>query len=78
MSCAGAAGAVGSIVGQIAKIKGARAVGIAGSDDKVAHIVNDFGFDAGYNYKTVDNHFTKLKELCPSGIDCYFDQSLGE
>ncbi len=69
----GAAGAVGSMVGQIAKIKGARAIGIAGSDDKVAHIVNDFGFDAAYNYKTVDNHFTKLKELCPDGINCYFD-----
>lgn len=69
----GAAGAVGSLVGQIAKIKGARVIGIAGSDDKVAHIVNDFRFDAAYNYKTVDNHVTKLKELCPDGINCYFD-----
>jgi NADPH-dependent curcumin reductase CurA len=69
----GAAGAVGSYVGQIAKIKGARVVGIAGTDDKVAHIVNEFGFDAAYNYKTVDNHFSKLKELCPNGVDCYFD-----
>ncbi len=69
----GAAGAVGSYVGQIGKIKGARVVGIAGTDDKVAHIVNRFGFDAAYNYKTVENHFDKLKELCPNGIDCYFD-----
>lgn len=69
----GAAGAVGSFVGQIAKIKGCRVIGIAGGDNKVAHIVNDFGFDAAYNYKTVENHYAKLKELCPNGIDCYFD-----
>ena len=69
----GAAGAVGSYVGQIAKIKGCKVVGIAGSDEKIAHIKAKFGFDEAYNYKTVDNHYAKLKELCPNGIDCYFD-----
>ena len=69
----GAAGAVGSLVGQIAKIKGCRAVGVAGTDDKVAWIVNELGFDAAFNYKTAENYVAKLKELCPSGIDCYFD-----
>ena len=69
----GAAGAVGSLVGQIAKINGCRAVGIAGADDKIRHIVNDLGFDAGFNYKTVSDYTEKLKELCPKGIDCYFD-----
>lgn len=69
----GAAGAVGSYAGQIGKIKGARVVGIAGTDDKVAHVVNKFGFDAAYNYKTVDNHFAQIKELCPNGVDSYFD-----
>jgi len=69
----GAAGAVGSLVGQIAKIKGCRAVGVAGTDDKVAWIVNELGFDAAFNYKSTENYVAKLKELCPSGIDCYFD-----
>ena len=69
----GAAGAVGSLVGQIAKIKGCRAVGVAGTDDKVAWIVNELGFDAAFNYKTTENYVAKLKELCPGGIDCYFD-----
>ena len=69
----GAAGAVGSLVGQIAKIKGCRVVGIAGGDDKIKYIVNDLGFDAGFNYKTTSDYAAKLKELCPQGIDCYFD-----
>ncbi|HTR48480.1 MAG TPA: NADP-dependent oxidoreductase [Verrucomicrobiae bacterium] len=69
----GAAGAVGSLVGQIAKIKGCRAVGVAGTDEKVAWIVNDLGFDAAFNYKSTQNYVAKLKELCPGGIDCYFD-----
>jgi NADPH-dependent curcumin reductase CurA len=69
----GAAGAVGSVVGQIAKIKGCRVVGIAGTDAKVEHIVNRFGFDAAFNYHTVSDHSAKLKQLCPNGIDCYFD-----
>jgi NADPH-dependent curcumin reductase CurA len=69
----GAAGAVGSLVGQIAKIHGCRAIGIAGADDKIHYIVNELGFDAGFNYKTEAGHTAKLKELCPNGIDCYFD-----
>ncbi len=68
----GAAGAVGSVVGQIAKIKGCHVVGIAGSDDKL-QAMKDLGFDAGFNYKTDTNYFAKLKELCPKGIDIYFD-----
>lgn len=69
----GAAGAVGSLVGQIALIKGCRAVGIAGADDKVAYLTDELGFDAAFNYKTVTDYFQKLKELCPKGIDSYFD-----
>ena len=69
----GAAGAVGSLVGQIAKITGCRAVGVAGTDDKVAWITRELGFDAAFNYKSTENYVAKLKELCPSGIDCYFD-----
>ncbi|MGA3204349.1 MAG: NADP-dependent oxidoreductase [Bryobacteraceae bacterium] len=69
----GAAGAVGSIVGQIAKIKGCRTVGIAGGDDKVDWILKDCGYDAAFNYKTTENYGAKLKELCPNGIDVYFD-----
>ena len=69
----GAAGAVGSLVGQIAKIKGCRAVGIAGTDDKVAWMTKELGFDAAFNYKTTSDYMAKLKEVCPKGIDCYFD-----
>jgi NADPH-dependent curcumin reductase CurA len=69
----GAAGAVGSLVGQIALIKGCRTVGIAGADDKVAYLTDELGFDAAFNYKTVTDYFRKLKELCPKGIDAYFD-----
>ena len=69
----GAAGAVGSYVGQIAKIKGFRTVGIAGSDDKVKHLVDDLGYDVAYNYKAVESHYKALRELCPKGIDAYFD-----
>jgi NADPH-dependent curcumin reductase CurA len=69
----GAAGAVGSLVGQIAKIKGCQVVGIAGTDPKVEWLTQDLGFDGAFNYKTTDNYVAKLKELCPSGIDCYFD-----
>ena len=69
----GASGAVGEIVGQIAKIKRCRVVGIAGSDEKIDHIVNDLGFDAGFNYKTTSDYTAKLRELCPRGVDIYFD-----
>ena len=68
----GAAGAVGTAVGQIAKIKGCRVVGIAGSDEKIDFITNELGFDAGINYKTAEI-YPALKETCPQGIDVYFD-----
>ena len=67
-----ASGAVGQVVGQIARIMGCRVVGTAGSDDKVDFIVNELGFDAGINYKTEDVD-AALAAACPSGIDVYFD-----
>jgi NADPH-dependent curcumin reductase CurA len=71
-----AAGAVGSIVGQIAKLKGCRVVGIAGSDEKCRHVVKDFGFDACINYKREDLA-TALKRECPNGIDVDFENAGG-
>ena len=69
----GAAGAVGSVVGQIAKIKGCRVVGSAGSDEKVGYVVDELGFDAAFNYKEVDDYNDELQRLLPDGIDVYFD-----
>jgi len=69
----GAAGAVGSSVGQIAKIKGCRAIGIAGGDDKVNYITSTLGFDGAFNYKTENNYVKRLAELCQDGVDVYFD-----
>jgi NADPH-dependent curcumin reductase CurA len=69
----GAAGAVGSLVGQIAKITGCRAVGIAGDDAKCRWVVDELGFDACFNYKTTQNYEAKIQELCPKGVDVYFD-----
>ncbi len=74
----GAAGAVGSVVGQIAKIKGCRVIGAAGSDEKIAYITNELGFDEAFNYKNVNDYPAKLAELCPDGIDVYFDNVGGE
>lgn len=74
----GAAGAVGSLVGQIGKIRGCRVVGSAGSDEKVGLLVEEFGFDAAFNYKKTKDYVAKLAELCPKGIDCYFDNVGGE
>jgi hypothetical protein len=74
----GAAGAVGSVVGQIAKIKGCRAVGIAGSDEKVNYLINELGFDAAINYKTTANLRSDLSKACPDGVDIYFDNVGGE
>ncbi len=74
----GAAGATGSVVGQIARIKGAgRVVGIAGSDEKCAWLVDELGFDGAVNYRT-DDVRARLRELCPGGIDLYFDNVGGE
>jgi NADPH-dependent curcumin reductase CurA len=69
----GAAGAVGSVVGQIARIKGCRAVGVAGSEDKVRYLTGELGFDAAFNYKTTDNFVRAIREVCPAGVDVYFD-----
>ncbi|MFC4273001.1 zinc-binding dehydrogenase [Sneathiella chungangensis] len=73
----GAAGAVGSIVGQIAKIKGARAVGIAGGAEKCAYVVDELGFDACLDYKS-DSFKQDLKEPLKTGVDVYFDNVGGE
>lgn len=68
----GGAGAVGMTVGQLAKVKGARAVGIAGSEEKCRYLVEDLGFDSAVNYKA-DNFRAQLKAACPNGVDVYFD-----
>jgi NADPH-dependent curcumin reductase CurA len=73
----GAAGAVGSVVGQIAKLKGCRVVGLAGDQAKVDYCVNELGFDACINYKTEDVA-AALHAACPDGIDVYFDNVGGE
>lgn len=72
-----AAGAVGSLVGQIGKIKGCRVVGTAGSEEKCRWIRDDLGFDAAINYKA-EPIFESLKANCPDGIDIYFDNVGGE
>jgi leukotriene B4 12-hydroxydehydrogenase/15-oxo-prostaglandin 13-reductase len=72
----GAAGAVGSLVGQIARIAGCRTIGVAGSEAKVRFLTEELGFDAALNYKTVPDYKSALhtfRELCPDGVDCYFD-----
>jgi prostaglandin reductase 1 len=68
----GAAGAVGSLVGQIAKIKGCKVIGFAGTDEKCDWLTKELGFDKAYNYKTtsVDE---ALKDGAPNGVDCFFD-----
>jgi len=73
----GAAGAVGSIAGQIARVDGARAIGIAGGPHKVAHLVDELGFDAAIDYKGEDVG-ERLDELAPDGIDVFFDNVGGE
>lgn len=73
----GAAGAVGQTVGQLAKIKGCRVVGIAGGRAKCDWVVNELGFDACIDYKTGDVK-AGLKEHCPKGVDVYFDNVGGE
>lgn len=74
----GAAGAVGSIVGQIGKILGMHVVGIAGTDKKLDMLKSEFGFDAGINYKTTKNMNEALAKACPNGVDVYFDNVGGE
>ncbi|WP_339714307.1 NADP-dependent oxidoreductase [Cyclobacterium amurskyense] len=74
----GAAGAVGSVVGQIGKILGLRVVGIAGTDEKVEMLTSEFGFDEGINYNTTENMAEAIKSACPDGVDIYFDNVGGE
>lgn len=73
----GAAGATGSIAGQIARIKGCRVIGLAGSSEKCRWLMDDLGFDAAINYKT-QNVGEELDRLCPQGINVYFDNVGGE
>jgi NADPH-dependent curcumin reductase CurA len=72
-----AAGGVGSIVGQIARIKGMRAVGLTGTDEKCTWLTDKLGYDAAVNYKTADLRVA-LDEACPEGIDVFFDSVGGE
>jgi len=75
----GAAGATGSGVGQIAKIKGCRVVGLAGSKDKCDWLVNSLGFDAAINYKQPTKAVTQqIRAAAPNGVDIYFDNVGGE
>jgi NADPH-dependent curcumin reductase CurA len=73
----GAAGAVGAVVGQIAKLKGARVVGIAGGPEKCRYLVEELGFDAAIDYKS-ENVAAALKQHAPNGIDVYFDNVGGD
>jgi NADPH:quinone reductase len=73
-----AAGAVGLIVGQIAKIKGCRVIGIAGTDEKVNMLVNEYSFDGAINYKTTTDLPKSIAALAPSGADIYYDNTGGE
>jgi NADPH-dependent curcumin reductase CurA len=72
-----AAGAVGQVVGQLAKLRGCRAVGIAGSDDKCEYVVNELGFDAAVNYNASDFN-ERLAAACPQGVDVYFENVGGK
>ena len=73
----GAAGATGSVVGQIARIKGCRVVGIAGSAEKCSWLVDELGFDEAINYKT-DNVRRSIRAACPDGVDVFFDNVGGD
>lgn len=73
-----AAGAVGSVACQIAKIKGCRVIGSAGSQEKVDWLMGELGVDAAFNYKEVGKLIPELKKHCPDGIDIYFENVGGE
>ena len=72
-----ASGPVGCMVGQIAQIHGAKAIGIAGTEEKCKTVKDTFGFEECINYKT-ENIDQRIKELCPDGVDIYFDNVGGE
>jgi NADPH-dependent curcumin reductase CurA len=74
----GAAGAVGIVVCQIAKLKGCRVAGTAGSDEKCDYLQRELGVDAAINYKTAGNMLAALKDACPNGVDVYFDNVGGD
>jgi len=74
----GAAGAVGMVVGQIAKIQGCHVIGIAGSDEKIKFLKEEFGFDGAINYKHTADIKAAIAELCPNGVDIYYDNVGGE
>jgi len=69
----GAAGAVGSVVGQIAKLNGCRVVGFAGTDEKTDWLTDEVGFDAAINYNETDDYGAALENAAPGGVDVYFD-----
>lgn len=73
----GAAGAVGNMAGQLAKLRGCRVIGSAGSEEKVRHLIEECGFDAAFNYKTAPV-LDQLNRAAPDGIDVYFDNVGGE
>jgi NADPH-dependent curcumin reductase CurA len=73
----GAAGAVGALVGQIAKLKGCRVIGIAGGEEKCRYLTEELGFDGAIDYKA-ETLYPAVKNLCPDGIDVYFDNVGGE
>jgi NADPH-dependent curcumin reductase CurA len=74
----GAAGAVGSVVGQIGKILGLRVVGIAGTDEKTEMLKSKFGFDGAINYNTAENMTKAIANECPDGVDVYYDNVGGK
>ncbi len=74
----GAAGAVGMVVGQIARIKGCRVVGIAGNDEKNSYLKNELHFDEVINYNTTSDMEAAIADACPNGVDIYFDNVGGE
>ena len=73
-----ASGAVGSVVGQLAKIHGCRVAGSAGSDEKVALLTEEFGYDAGFNYKTSESLTESVRNVCPKGVDVLFENVGGD
>jgi len=73
-----ASGAVGSVVGQLARIHGCRVAGTAGSDEKVSLLKKEFGYHAAFNYKTSESLLGSIKDVCPDGIDVLFENVGGD